>query len=95
MILILNHFARNNQNGDLSKEVKNMFPGDNGKTITVREIENGYEVTVVETKKKLSRDGNNFLFDERREIYAFDTAEEASEMVLDLLEEEEDLCEDC
>lgn len=58
--------------------------GRNSANINLRKIENGFQVTFSKEEKKLTADGNNFLYDYINETYAFDTLDEAVEKVREL-----------
>lgn len=66
-----------------------MYPSQSGgrsnDSLSVRKIENGFEVHHTKESKKLSADGNNFLYDMLNETFAFDSQEETVAKITELL----------
>jgi len=68
---------------------------NNSANVNIRKIENGWSVSYNKEVKKLTKDGNSFLYDYVNEQYAFDDLEDALDQAQELLETDEEDCEEC
>jgi len=68
---------------------------NNSANVSIRKIENGWSVSYNKEVKKLTKDGNSFLYDYVNEQYAFDDLEDALDQAQELLETDEEDCEEC
>lgn len=65
-------------------------PGNHSReNINITKIQNGFEVRYSNESKKLTADGNNYLYDYTNETYAFDNAQDALKKAGELLSKEE------
>ena len=68
---------------------------NNSANVNIRKIENGWSVSYNKEVKRLTKDGNSFLYDYVNEQYAFDDLEDALDQAQELLEADEEDCEEC
>ena len=68
---------------------------NNSANVNIRKIENGWSVSYNKEVKRLTKDGNSFLYDYVNEQYAFDDLEDALDQAQELLETDEEDCEEC